>query len=218
MKKNNEILAKILLTVTGCFIIGYIFAVSIRMNMVKQPEGRYIRVQDAMILAEAMGEEAEGANGMGGYDDWQELWKEDGESVLTYGQFTGWLDEMILDVEDGGGGGDGLPVSEEREGMREAIEELRGEYEEKYRADFRFLQEDWYRMYDALLAWFGMEETIRKTNVMILGCGSEVVDEAGNAMEEGRLLAEEGEYLYYSDVFTDSKYQGVMAYQKEKRC
>ena len=101
MKKNNEILAKILLTVTGCFIIGYIFAVSIRMNMVKQPEGRYIRVQDAMILAEAMGEEAEGANGMGGYDDWQELWKEDGESVLTYGQFTGWLDEMILDVEDG---------------------------------------------------------------------------------------------------------------------
>ena len=214
MKKNNEILAKILLTVTGCFIIGYIFAVSIRMNMVKQPEGRYIRVQDAMILAEAMGEEAEGANGTGGYDDWQELWKEDGESVLTYGQFTGWLDGMILDVEDGGGGGDGLPVSEEREGMREAIEELREEYEEKYRADFRFLQEDWYRMYDALLAWFGMEETIRKTNVMILGCGSEVVDEAGNAMEEGRLLAEEGEYLYYSDVFTDSKYQGVMAYQK----
>lgn len=214
MKENSRMFAKILLIVAGCFVIGYIFAVSIRMNMIKQPEGRYIRTQDAMILAEAMEEELGGTRGANGYDGWQELLEADRESILTYGQFSRWLDSMMDNREEaaeGESGGAGLQGSEER---REDIEELRREYDRKYRDDFQFLQDDWYRMYDQLLVWFGMEEAIRKTNVTILGCGSEIVDEEGIEMEDGRLLAEEGEYFYRSDAFMDSKYQGILAYQK----
>lgn len=217
MKENSRILAKILLIVAGCLIIGYIFAVSIRMNMVKQPEGQYIRLQDAMILAEAMEEELGEIKGANGYDGWQELLKTDGESVLTYGQFSDWLDGIFFYLEETTeeeSGGAGFSILKEREGMREAIEELRREYHRKYREDFQFLQEDWYRIYDQLLTWFGMEETIQKTNVTILGCGSEIVDEEGNEMEDGRLLTEDGEYFYRSDAFMSSKYQGLLTYQK----
>lgn len=206
MKENSRILAKILLTMAGCLMIGYIFVVSIRMNMVRQPEGGYIRLQDALILAEAMEEGLEEGEKSASYDGWLELLETDRESVLTYGQFSGWLDGMLLYLEEGMG---------EEEGRREAVEELYKEYQKKYRKDFQFLQTDWYRMYDALLACFGLEEWIQKTNVTVLGCGSEVVDEEGNAMTEGRLLAEEGEYFYRSDLFQDMKYQGIQAYQKE---
>ena len=57
MTRDERILGKIVLIIIGLLIIGYIFMVSIRMNMVKQPEGEYIRLEDAMILAEALDEE-----------------------------------------------------------------------------------------------------------------------------------------------------------------
>lgn len=218
MSENNRILIKILLTLAGCFIIGYIFAVSIRMNMVRQPEGGYIRLQDALILAEAMEEGLEEGKGTELYESWQKLLETDSESNLTYGQFSGWLDGMILylgertEEEDGE---ERFLFSGEKEGREEAVGELRREYQKKYRQDFQFLQADWYRMYDLLLSCFDMEESIRKTNVTVLGCGSEVVDEEGNEMAAGRLLAEEGEYFYRSDLFENSKYQGLRVYQKD---
>ena len=49
MTRDERILGKIVLIIIGLLIIGYIFMVSIRMNMVKQPEGEYIRLEDAMI-------------------------------------------------------------------------------------------------------------------------------------------------------------------------
>lgn len=218
MSENNRILVKILLTLAGCFIIGYIFAVSIRMNMVRQPEGGYIRLQDALILAEAMEEGLEGGKGTELYESWRDLLETDSESNLTYGQFSGWLDGMVLYLEERmeeEGGGEAFFFSEEKEGRKEAVGELRREYQKKYRQDFQFLQADWYRMYDLLLSCFDMEDSIRKTNVTVLGCGSEVVDEEGNEMADGRLLAEEGEYFYRSDVFENSKYQGLRVYQKD---
>lgn len=218
MRGNNRILVKILLTLAGCFIIGYIFAVSIRMNMVRQPEGGYIRLQDALILAEAMEEGLEEGKGTELYESWRDLLEADSESNLTYGQFSGWLDGMVLYLEERmeeEGGGEGFLFSEEKEGRKEAVGELRREYQKKYRQDFQFLQADWYRMYDLLLSCFDMEDSIRKTNVTVLGCGSEVVDEEGNEMADGRLLAEEGEYFYRSDVFENSKYQGLRVYQKD---
>ena len=78
---------------------------------------------------------------------------------------------------------------EEREGERAAIEELKREYKKKYQKEFRLLKEDWYRMYDALLVYRGMGDIIQKTDVTVLGCGSEVTDKEGEILEEGKLLA-----------------------------
>ncbi len=46
MDDKSRMKVKMWLIVIGVAIIGYIFAVSIRMNMVKQPQGEYMRLQD----------------------------------------------------------------------------------------------------------------------------------------------------------------------------
>ena len=218
MNRNDRILVKILLIIIGMLIIGYIFAVSIRMKMVKQPEGRYIRLQDAMILAEALDEEwtKESADD-DGYAGWREALAADKESMLTYGQFAGWMDRMMLSVEEQTEGEEetaGDTDREEKESQRVVMDELQREYGKKYQKEFQVLQEDWYRMYDAFLVFFGMEEIISKKNATVLGCGSEVTDEEGKILENGKLLTEDGIFFYRSDTFERSKYQGIRVYQK----
>lgn len=222
MTRDERILGKIVLIIIGLLIIGYIFMVSIRMNMVKQPEGEYIRLEDAMILAEALDEELgknevreEDAGGI--YAAWKESLETDKESSLTYGQFTEWLESVAPSGEgqaDKAKPEEGEADLEEREGERAAIEELKREYKKKYQKEFRLLKEDWYRMYDALLAYRGMGDIIQKADVTVLGCGSEVTDKEGEVLEEGKLLAEEGIYSYCSDEFESRKYQGIRVYKK----
>ena len=102
MDDKSRMKVKMWLIVIGVAIIGYIFAVSIRMNMVKQPQGEYMRLQDGMILAEALKEETEenyGENkdvkGNEEYIEWKQLLKEDGERILTFGQFGRWLETVF---------------------------------------------------------------------------------------------------------------------------
>lgn len=214
MDDKSRMKVKMWLIVIGVAIIGYIFAVSIRMNMVKQPQGEYMRLQDGMILAEALKEETEenyGENkdvkGNEEYIEWKQLLKEDGERILTFGQFGRWLERELSFMED---------VLEERQGQLETIKNLQKEYEKRYKPEFQFLQEDWYRMYEELLAIYGLGDSIRQTNVTVLGCGMEVTDGEGVTLGEDRLLAEEGEYFYQSDVFERNKYQAIRVYQKEE--
>lgn len=218
MSKENRMIAKILLIAVGVLIIGYILAVSIRMNAIKQPEGSYIRLQDAMILGEALEEEFDKEKkDSSGYGEWTKLLEADKESILTYGQFMDWMARMASYLEEGQdkAASDGENRILEEEGSRQAvIADLQKEYKRKYKEEFSFLQDDWYRMYEACLNYFGIQDRFQKVNVTILGCGSEVTDGNGNGMEEGTLLAEEGSYPYRSDVFARSKYQGILAYKK----
>lgn len=214
MDDKSRMKVKMWLIVIGVAIIGYIFAVSIRMNMVKQPQGEYMRLQDGMILAEALKEETEenyGENkdvkGNEEYIEWKQLLKEDGERILTFGQFGRWLDMELSFMED---------VWEEKQSQLETIKNLQKEYEKRYKPEFQFLQEDWYRMYGELLAIYGLEDSIRQTNVTVLGCGMEVTDGEGVTLGEDRLLAEEGEYFYQSNVFERNKYQSIRVYQKDE--
>ncbi len=214
MDDKSRMKVKMWLIVIGVAIIGYIFAVSIRMNMVKQPQGEYMRLQDGMILAEALKEETEenyGKNknikGNEVYIEWKQLLKEDGEKILTFGQFGQWLERELSFMED---------VWEEKQGQLETIKNLQKEYEKRYKPEFQFLQEDWYRVYGELLAIYGLEDSICQTNVTVLGCGMEVTDGEGVTLGEDRLLAEEGEYFYQSDVFERNKYQSIRVYQKDE--
>ncbi len=218
MNKNERILWKTALIIIGLFTIGYIFAVSIRMNMVEQPEGKYIRLQDAVVLAEALDEELnKQGDERGGYEAWREILETDKESCLTYGQFAGWMEGVAPSGDqqaDTGESPEGEPDSGERKEQREFIEELRKEYRKKYQDEFQILMEDWYRMYDALLAFWEMEEVIQRDDVTVLGCGSEVTDQEGDGLEKGKLLAEEGIYFYRSDDFEHNKYQRIRVYKK----
>ena len=217
MSEKSRIWIKIWLTLIGVAVIGYIFAVSIRRNMVKQPEGEYMRMQDGMILAEALDEGVEeefGKRGESVYINWQGLLDEDGERLLAYGQFNEWLEGEVSRLEEMAQTEDVAKSMSNWEERIENIRNLQRGYKKRYRQEFQLLQKDWYSIYEELLACYGLEDSIRQANVTVLGCGGEVTDVEGVALGENRLLAEEGIYFYRSDVFERSKYQGIRVYQK----
>lgn len=177
-------------------IIGYILAVSITKNRIKQPGGDYIRLQDALILTESADD------GEGKTAEIPALWEQlaaDKESILTYGQFVQLWEQMTADWS---------------EAQAAETEELQKEYRKKYKEEFLMLQEDWYRMYDEFLRISGLQEVIYPVNVTLLGIGEAVTSEEGTVLREKELLAEEGVFSYQSDAFPFYKYQVVEVYKK----
>lgn len=218
MNKNDRLFVKMVLSIIGILIIGYILTVSIRMNRVKQPEGAYMRLQDALLLTEAVNNECkEDAR----YIELQKSLKADRESLLTYRQWEELFEIMKAQNEQQGNGQNKQQIEEQRgrqlaeaDIYSETLSELQKEYRKKYKEEFYMLQADWYRLYDELLAALGMAETVCPINVTVLGIGGEVTDKEGNTLAEQELLAEEGIFTYGSDLFKQNKYQVVKAYRK----
>lgn len=199
MDRNSRLLVKLLLICLGMLVIGYILAASIRMKQVKQPEGIYIRLQDAVLLLQTLDDGFMDTYGEDErYLQWQQELAADTESRLCYGQFCGML--RLLQQEYGT--------------QRENIEKWLKHYDSKYQAEHAVLKEDWYQCYDALLTLTGMEDAVEKMQVTILGIGDEVTDGEGKRLEEGQLLAEEGVFRYGSDEFEKNKYQVIDVYCK----
>lgn len=202
MNREGRLVLKVLLILLGMLIIGYILMVSIRMNMVKQPEGIYIRLQDALILTESLDESFIDTYGTDSrYLQWQEELSKDEESMLRYEQFLE-LTDMLTKSR---------AVSGE---ATEVITEWKKQYKNKYKEEYSFLKEDWYQCYDQLLILFGMEEAISVMDVTVLGIGSDISNGAGVQLEEGKLLAEEGVFVYRSDAFHTNQYQVIRVYRK----
>ncbi len=198
MGRNGRLVIKLLLILVGMLIIGYILAVSIRMKRVLQPEGNYIRLQDVMILTQALEENfAEVYGSDERYMGWKESLEADGEALLTYGQFLDWTDM----------------VSAQTEGMKDSREQ-RQEFGKKYRKEHFVLAQDWYSSYDEALEKSGMQDTIVLTDVTVLGIGSEVSDGADRVLAEDALFAEEGIFTFRSDEFASHKYQVLRVYRK----
>ncbi len=192
MNKNVRMFLKVLFCVIGLFIIIYILAVSVRMGRIKQPEGEYISLQDALLLSEALelGDGAEAAfSGLKG-----EL-SADSEAVLSYEQFLILFSAIV---------------------PQDAASAYEKEYEEKYKEGFFFLKDDWYRLYDSLLTYYDMRERIVFDSITILGTGQEVWDEKGNSLAEREMLTEKGKFSYASDSFAEYKYQVIKAYKKDE--
>lgn len=191
MSKSSRLFIKIILIFIGMLMIGYILSVSIRQNMMKQPEGSYMRLQDALLLISAVREENREES------RYIELWKtlqEDKESLLTYGQFVELMEIIITDAED--------------------MNNMRISFDKKYKEDFYFLQNDWYELFDEFLRTYGMENIITPVDITILGAEADVAEAGGACLETGKLLAKEGIYDYQSDLFQQYKYQPIRAYKK----
>ena len=196
--REEKMFLKLLFILAGMLVIGYILAVSIRMNRIRQPEGNYIRLQDVLILTQALDGKFEANYGSDGrYAVWQEALAVDGESKLTYGQFLDWADMLRADIP-------------ETPGDRE----IRSMFGRKYRDSHFMLEEDWFACYDALLEDCGMQDTVSMENVTVLGVGSEVSDGEGGVLPDYTLFAEEGIFPFRSDAFAEHKYQVIRVYQK----
>lgn len=192
MSKSSRLFIKIILILIGMLIIGYILSVSIRQNMMKQPEGSYMRLQDALLLTGAVRAENREES------RYIELWKslqEDKESLLTYGQFMELMDIIITDAED--------------------MNNIRRSFDKKYKEDFYFLQSDWYELFDEFLRAYGMEDIIAPVDITVLGVEADVAETGEDCLETGKLLAKEGIYDYQSDLFRHYKYQLIRAYKKD---
>lgn len=216
MDRNERLLLKLLISIIGLFLIVYILAVSIRMSMIKQPEGEYIRLQDALILTEALGD------GYRADEVYVELQKELARDIgmsMTYEQFLR-LVRIIL-PEKGTGRPDGVKPEEEQSAIEQKaeaadiLEQFKEEYRGKYKEEFFFLKEDWYQVYDRLLTYCDMRSSIVLENVTVLGTGTDVTDGEGKLFEEDEMLTEEGRFFFRSDLFLQNKYQAVKAYKKE---
>ena len=193
MGKNERLFLKTMLILAGMLIIGYILAISIRMNRIPQPEGEYIRLQDAVILTEFLEEDFDAVYGSDErYIGWKETLEADRDSLLTYGQFSEWLDMTQARMS----------------GAQEAEE-----WGKKYRKEYFVLKEDWYACYEDVLEKKGMGDTIVLDDITVLGIGSQVSDREQNVLPENRLLAREGVFAFHSDVFGDSGYQVLRVYR-----
>ncbi len=206
MSKNSRLFLKVLLTMIGLIIIVYILTISIRMNMIKQPEGEYIRVQDALILTEALNEDY--AKG----DIYLELQKElgkDSDTQLTYSQFLK-LIKLIAEKP-------GVKEFEDKEGnkVQDIVSACKKEYNKYYKDEFYFLKEDWYQFYKQLLVYYDLESEIMFVNIVPLGIGADVTDPEGNVLSANEIFAEDGRYLFRSNQFLHNKYEVIKAYKKE---
>ncbi len=198
MGKKERLILKTLLILAGMLMIGYILAISIRRNRIPQPEGEYIRLQDAVILTEALEEDFAAAYGSDTrYISWKETLEADSGSLLTYGQFSEWLDLTKA-------WGAGTQEEEERE----------KEWGKKYRKEYFVLKDDWYACYEDVLEKKGMQDIIVLDDVTVLGIGSQVSDREQNVLAENSLLAREGVFTFRSDIFRDFGYQVLRAYRK----
>ncbi len=204
MGEKERLFGKLLLILAGMAVIGYILAMSIRMNRVEQPGGDYVRLQDVLILTQALEEDFEAAHGQDKvYIGWKDALEADREALFTYGQFLDWTDLLESGIA-------GMPDRKER----------KTEFGKKYREEHFLLKEDWDACYQSALEKSGMQDRISLTDVTVLGIGSEVsgglnaLEESG-PLEENSLLAEEGVFSFHSDAFYSHKYQTLRAWQKD---
>ena len=170
MSRNGRLIAKIILIILGVLIIGYILTVSIRMNMVKQPEGTYIRLQDALILGEAFQETAgEDAR----YMELEQALEGNGEALLTYRQLLDLL-AVMTGQQEGQEQPQNPEAAEMTERPKETVETIKREYKRKYKEDYYILLEDWYRIYDEMLYAYGKNEIIYPVTVTVLGTEADI--------------------------------------------
>lgn len=193
MKTRLRILMKLMLILllAVCFLI--LMKRDTRVFRMKQPEGEGITVEDAVILMQALKENAvlneTVSENLGKWLDQQKIsYAEKEYEKLLYGDYID-LVRMLTDDHE-------------------------FEMEEKYREDFYLLKEDWYDSYDRLIDLYGLKDRIKLTEISVLSGGDKIrEEETGNTLEEDRILSADGKiYQCASDAFGECYFSVIRAY------
>ena len=174
MKTRLRILMKLMLILllAVCFLI--LMKRDTRVFRMKQPEGEGITVEDAVILMQALKENAvfneTVSENLGKWLDQQKISYAENEYVkLLYGDYID-LVRMLTDDHE-------------------------FEMEEKYREDFYLLKEDWYQSYDRLLALYGLKDRIKLTEISVLSGGDKSGrKKRGNPLKKTKYYRKMGRY------------------------
>lgn len=227
-KTQGLIFLQSLMIAAGMMMIAYILVISLRRIHPEEPVGEVIRLQDALILTEALNplfcEDSR-------YRELQEKWEGQRQVSETNVQETETEKKTEREIEEETDGeisgakdgalsyGDFLLLEDlfreaEPAGLSE-LEQLWDGFEEKYEVSHAMLRDDWYICYDMLVQGMGQEHAITMKEVLIAGIGGQVLDAEGLPLPEDQLLTDQGVYLYRSDRFEDCSYQPVLAVQKD---
>ncbi len=206
-KKQGFLFLQSVMIGVGMLIILYIFVISLRRIHPGEPEGEVIRLQDALILTEALDplfcEDSRYRELQEELDELQQKRTESigqyTEDALSYRAFL-LLADMFREASP--------------DGWSE-LEPLLDEFADKYTLSYAMLRDDWYAFYDGLVNSRGQGESITTKEVLITGIGGGVLDAEGSPLPEDHLLTDQGVWRYCSDLFSDYAYQRVLAVQKE---
>ncbi|MBD5396219.1 MAG: SpoIID/LytB domain-containing protein [Lachnospiraceae bacterium] len=194
MKKETRILLKLILIIVCVCVLIFLIKKDTRVFRMEQPEGEGIEADDVEILMQAFAQKAACSAETGRQlEEWilqiQNAYVQSDTEFLLYEDYIG----MITLLSD----------------------DKQFRMESKYKEGFYILKEDWYKTYDNLLALYGLQEIIEKSEIFLL-TGNENL--AGEKMDEGSLLSAEGEiYTYSSGKFKDCYFSKVRAYVSEDK-
>ena len=171
-----------LLVSTFIFLVVIIFIILGK----KQPEGEYITKEEMVVLTELLntvwdehvaGEDADSVQtqreAMAVLEEMISGWEV--EEYVTYNQFNQWKNEIeaVLDV-----------LGEEEEKL----------LSKKYRKSFLVTKEDLISYFDKVCDVIDPEDKITTEQLLVLGDSSNVVDVAGNPMEETHVFTQRGRW------------------------
>lgn len=208
MKEKDRIFLKLVIIVVCVICLIWLIHKDETDFQLKQPKGEGIKTEDVFILAEEildksgvvesrnqseeiMSEETTtGAQKHAELSALKQSLIEKKEEVLSYESYI-----EILGILEG-------VVSEELS--------LKG----KYKDDFYVLKEDWYQVYDKLLARYGLQERVKKTEINILTENENLLAEK---IGENCILTDTGRvYKYRSEEFKQHYFETVTAYMADK--
>lgn len=183
MKKKMRIMIKLLLIVLCTFCLIWLIKKDRTVFQLKQPKGEGIRMQEVVILLQALDESLQ---------EYLEKYSEQSEVSFTYDDYTDLL-ALLCQKEY---------ITEEEK--KELL------YKDKYKKGFFLLKKDWYKAYDAVLEYSGKKERIQVVELSVLSGNDNMV---GETLGDKHLLSQSGKiYEYRSEEFEDCFFSSVTAY------
>ena len=202
MERRLRIWIKVIIVAVLSLLFIWLIYTDEKVLQLEQPEGEPVLAEDVLVLLTELKEAGAAGITDGTIAPIRDILaeKEDG----SYLQYKDYLE--ILDILSQGAG--------TNEDEAEPLKKLT--YKNKYRGSFYLLKKDWYKSYEQIVRFYGLEEVIRKEKIEIL-CGSRSL--AGKeGVEEGCLLDVNGKvYTMVGKSFRDLEFTSVSAYVRENR-
>ena len=157
MERRLRIWIKVIIVAVLSLLFIWLIYTDEKVLQLEQPEGEPVLAEDVLVLLTELKEAGAAGITDGTIAPIRDILaeKEDG----SYLQYKDYLE--ILDILSQGAG--------TTEDGPEPLEKLT--YKNKYRGSFYLLKKDWYKSYEQIVRFYGMEEVIRKEKIEIL-CGS----------------------------------------------
>ncbi len=189
MNKQARMVTKIIIIIIISVLFLFFVLDQGEDEIITQPEGAYVRVQDVMILTEALMEDIADSDI---YDRMAERYRFEPAALLTYEEYLAIMTEIGT-------------VSTPR-------------FESLYQPEHFLLRSDWEMAFEEMRRFYDSQGDIQEITVFLAGMEEQVADIQGQTLGGNRLLTADGlVYTFASDEFRKYNYRELKALCKEGR-